>query len=550
MTAAHGGFGLTDASVQTPMREAFVAPASYAQERVWFASQMAKDVPLYHLIDELRLPYPLSFDQLRDALAVVCERHETLRTSFRTDDGALMQVIHPRIEPVVQHVDLSTLPPPEAESRYATLYAESSRTEFSLTSPPLWRATFVERGEAEWMLIFVGHHSLVDGASELNLRAELHELCAAAVQGRPAVLPELRIQCADFATWQRDRLASGRLEHLLAFWRQELDGLPAVHGLPTDFPRPAERSFAGADLIFPLTTDIVEGAPGLARQAGATPFMVMLAAYAALIHQLSGRTDVVIGVPVAGREEPEVQPLIGMFVNMLVARIDCGADPTFGELLVRVRDRMLNAWEYQEMPFQKLVEALATHRSPGVPPLYQLGFNYLDLGFGARSAAAEDDLLLEVSGGLGRIEYNTALFTDATARDLARRYVALLSAVVADPSTRLSALGAASGASVVPAVAGGNPASDQEFIAPRTDAEVLVAEVWREVLAVPQVGALDDFFELGGHSLLALRVIARINAAVGIELPIQAFFTETSVAGVASQVEQLLLKEIEAEGAA
>lgn len=542
---------MTEAAAHPPMRDVFVAPASYAQERVWFASQMAKDVPLYHLIDEFRLPYALAFDRLRDALAVVCERHETLRTAFRLDDGALMQVIHPSVAPIVAHADLSSLSPSETDSRYAALLAQCSQTEFSLATPPLWRATFVQRGEAEWMLIFVGHHCLVDGASELNLRAELHELCAAAVQGRSSVLPELRIQCADFATWQRDRLASGRLEHLLTFWRKELDGLPAVHGLPTDFPRPAERSFAGADLIFPLTADVVERAPGLARQAGArTPFMVMLAAYAALIHQVSGRTDVVIGVPVAGRDDPDVAPLIGMFVNMIVARIDCGGDPTFAELLVRVRDRMLAAWEYQEMPFQKLVEALATHRSPGVPPLYQLGFNYLDLGFGVRSAAAEDDLLLEVSGGYGRIEYNTALFTEATARDLARRYVALLSAAVADPSTRLSALGPAAGAPAPAVVAGGRPASDQAFIAPRTDAEVLVSEVWREVLAVPQVGAHDDFFELGGHSLLALRVIARINAAVGIELPIQAFFAETSVAGVASQVEQLLLKEIESEGEA
>ncbi|MGE5828013.1 MAG: condensation domain-containing protein, partial [Micromonosporaceae bacterium] len=274
----------------------FIAPASYAQERVWFASQMAQDVPLYHLIDELRLPYPLSFEQMRDALAAVWQRHESLRTSFRVYEGTLMQVIHPSIEPLVQHADLSALPQPEADSRYAALVAECSNTEFSLARPPLWRATFVQRGAAEWMLIFAAHHSLVDGASELNLRAELHELCAAAVQGRPPALPELRIQCADFASWQRDRLASGGLDHLLAFWRKELDGLPAVHGLPTDFPRPAERSFAGADLIFPLDADAVAGAPGLARQLGATPFMVMLAAYAALINQLSGRTDVVVGV--------------------------------------------------------------------------------------------------------------------------------------------------------------------------------------------------------------------------------------------------------------
>jgi non-ribosomal peptide synthetase component F len=239
-----------------------------------------------------------------------------------------------------------------------------------------------------------------------------------------------------------------------------------------------------------------------------------------------------------------------MFVNMVVTRIDCAGDPTFAELLERVRDHVLAAWEYQEMPFQTLVEALAAQRSPGVPPLYQLGFNFLDIGFGVRANAAEDDLLLEIAKNQARIEYNTALFSEATARSMADRYVKLLSTLVADPSTRLSALDGGVTPQAPAASASVMFPAEAEFVAPRTDAEELVAEVWQEVLGASQVGALDDFFALGGHSLLALRVIARINASVGIDLPIQAFFLDTTVAGVASQVEELLLKEIEAEGEA
>ncbi len=530
------------------MTQVFKVAASYAQERVWFACQMANNVPLYHVIDEFGMPYNLTFEQFRDAMLVVCQRHEALRTSFELEGGTLMQVIHPSVNADIRHVDLSGLSRAEVDDRSAELMSELSAAEFRLTEAPLWRAAFVNRGEGVWALAFVAHHSLVDGASDLNLRAEMHELCAAAAQGREPVLPELRIQSADHATWQRDRLAGGRMDELLAFWRKELDGIPLVHGLPTDFPRPAERSFAGADLIFPLGEETVERSHALARQAGVTPFMVKLAAYTALIHQLSGQTDIVVGIPVAGRDEPELQPLIGMFVNMVVTRIDCSGDPSFAELVERVRDRVLAAWEYQEMPFQKLVEALAVHRAPGVPPLYQLGFNYLDHGFGVRSNAAEDDLLLEIATGYGRIEYNTALFTEATARSMADRYVNLLSTLVADPTTRLSALDAGA-RRVMPDTSAIFP-DEAEFVAPRTDAEELVAEVWQEVLGVPRVGALDDFFALGGHSLLALRVIARINAAVGIELPIQAFFMDTTVAGVATQVEELLLKEIEAEGEA
>ncbi|GIG59892.1 peptide synthetase [Longispora fulva] len=528
--------------------DVFVVPASYAQERVWFASQMAQDVPLYHVTDKIPLPYALSFEQIRDAIALVCERHETMRTSFRVDEGVLMQVVHPHVDLPVAELDLRSHPNPAG--RIEELYADLTNVELSLVDPPLWRATLIRRGETDWMMLFVAHHTLIDFVAEVNLRTELFEVCAAMVAGREAVLPDLPIQYADHAVWQRDRMEGGRLAELTAFWRAELADLPMVHGLPASRARPADRTFAGDDIVFPLGEKIITGVPALARTAGATPFMVMLAGYAALVHQLSGATDVVVGVPVAGRDAPEVRPLIGMFVNMVVSRVDVSGDPTFTELLGRVRDRLLTAWDYQDMPFQKLVEVLGAHRAPGVPPVYQLGFNYLDLGFSGRAAAAEDDLLLEISEGLGRVEYSTDVFTAADAQAIADGYVTLMSAVIADPTARLSTL--ATVARPADPVAE-TPADEQahEFVAPRTAAEELVAEVWTEVLGVARIGALDNFFTLGGHSLLALRVIARISAAIEIDLPIQAFFVDTTVAGVAAQVEAILLQDMddnEAEG--
>ncbi|MEV6521297.1 condensation domain-containing protein [Longispora sp. NPDC051575] len=524
--------------------EVFVAPASYAQERVWFASQLARDVPLYHVAGEVTLPYAVSYEQLGDALRVVCERHETMRTSFRIDDGVLMQVVHPDIVLPVELLDLSALPDAETDARIAALLAGMDGADLSLVDPPLWHGTLARRGAADWVLLIVAHHTLFDLEAVRNLESELVELCAAVVEGRAAVLPELPIQYADHAVWQRDGMEAGRLAELNAFWSRELDGLPAVHTLPAGRVRPAERTYAGSEILFDFPDDIVEGVPTVAQRCGATPFMVMLAGYAAMVHQLSRATDVVVGVLVAGREVPETRALIGMFVNLAVSRIDVSGDPTFAELVARVRDRQLGVWDHQDMPFQKLVELVGTHRLPGVPPVYQLGFNYVDFGFSGRATAAEDDLLLEISGSRGRLEYSTDVFTGSDAEAMVDGYLRVLSAVLADPAARLSTVDG--GAAPAPAAEGVAAVEvEAAFVAPRTAAEELVAEVWSEVLGVSRIGALDNFFTLGGHSLLALRVIARISAAIEIDLPIQAFFVDTTVAGVAAQVEKMLLQELD-----
>jgi hypothetical protein len=535
-------------------REPWQVPASYAQERVWFASQFAGQKPVYHVVDDVAISSPVSADDVLAALATCCQRHETLRTSFRVRAGDLAQVVHDEVPAKVDVLDLSQLGQDEQQERIGELFAELASAPLALDQAPLWRATLVRLDAtgwvtASWLLLFAAHHAVFDAASALNLRAELTELCAAAAQHRPASLPELAIQYADFAVWQRDRLAAGRMEELLTFWRATLDGLPAVHGLPTDRPRPAERSFAGADLIFPLPGDAESMAASLARQAGATPFMVVFAAYAALLHRVSGAGDVVIGLPVAGRDRRELQPLIGMFVNMIVIRLQAGGDLTFVALLDRTRQALLDAWDHQEMPFQKLVEVLADRRDASVPPLYQLGFNYLSIGFSRASAAAEDDLMLEISRGSGRFEYNTALFTEQTARWLADGYVAVLAAVLADPRVTLAELPVparpaarlhrADDAVAPPAIAA------RGHVPPRTAAEELVANVWADVLGGARPGAFDDFFDLGGHSLLALRVIARLSAATGVDLPIQSFFIDTTVAGVAAGVERLLAAELD-----
>lgn len=526
------------------MTDPWLLPASYAQERIWFANQLVGDVPVYRVMAGVLTGYPLADEQIVDALRTVVQRHEALRTSFRLVDGELLQAVHP--EPImdVSYADFSDLPADQVEPARREQRTRDLLRPLPMDTPPLWRAVLIKSsGPHTDRVGFILHHAIFDGASEVNLRGELAELFAAAAQGRPASLPELPIQYADYTMWHRDRLANGRLEELLEYWRKTLAGAPTVHRVPLDHPRPAQRTFLGAAAQFPVSSTVESDVAALARSTGATFFMVLVAAYAALLHRLSGEDDIVIGVPVAGRDLPELQPLIGMFVNMVLLRLDLSGDPTFTELLTRVRATALAAWDHQDMPYQKLVEALATRRDPGVPPLYQLGFNHTPGGFDNDAGGAEDDLMLEITDGVGRLQYNTALFRPATAERMAADYLRLLTSALAEPLTRLSDL------PVTPPTAsavspGDTAAGGAAYVAPRTPAEELVAEVWQEVLGVERVGALDEFFDLGGHSLLALRVIARLSADTEVDVPIQDFFADTSVEGVAALVERLLTAEI------
>jgi acyl carrier protein len=554
------------------MTEPWLLPASYAQERIWFANQLAGDVPVYRVASGVRTGYPLRDEQIVEAVRQVVQRHESLRTSFRLVDGVLMQAVHADPALSIAHADLTGTPAGQIEQRHAEVRVRQLAEPLPLDRPPLWRVVLVKSGPHTDRVFFTLHHAIFDGASEVNLRAELAELFAAAAQGRPARLPDLPIQYADYTMWHRDRLAGGRLEELLEYWRKTLAGAPAVHRVPMDHPRPAQRTFRGASADFPIPSTVENDVATLARTRSATAFMVLVAAYAALLHRLSGENDIVVGVPVAGRDVPELQPLIGMFVNMVLLRIDVSGDPGFDELLTRVRATALAAWDHQDMPYQKLVEALATRRDPGVPPLYQLGFNHTPGGFDNDAGGAEDDLMLEITDGLARLQYNTALFEPETARRMAGDYLRLLTEAVSHPTTRLSDLpvttpalpGSPAGASS-PGVPSGAPWSGAPspgqvgempplggldgggpggYVAPRTDAEELVAQVWREILGVERVGVHDDFFDLGGHSLLALRVIARLSADTGIDVPIQDFFTDTTLQGVAALLERLLTEEI------
>ncbi|WP_460443849.1 condensation domain-containing protein, partial [Amycolatopsis cihanbeyliensis] len=435
-------------------------PASFAQQGMWLSSRLVPDTPLYLLGVDYRLPYRVTAEQLAAAVAEIARRHETLRTALRLREDTLMQVVYPPAPPSLPVEDLTELPPPERAKRVARLLAAEAGTPLELDRPPLWRGRLVRCATAEWHLIFVAHHAVLDATSIFNLRRELHELCRAAAEGTRPRLPDLPIQYADFSAWQRDQVSAPASAEHLRFWRARLAGLPDSHSVPTDHPRPPHATHVGAQVRFTVPAGLAAAVRAYGRSHGASPFMVLLAAFQAVLARLSGEPDTVVGTPVAGRELPELDPLIGMFVNTLVLRTDLSGDPSFAEIVRRARETALSAWEHQQTPFDLLVESLAPHRNPGRHPLFQLGFNFLpERGYAgsgnevssmgmdgedAQATVSRFDLhldLFEQDGGLvGVLEYATDLFDAGSVRAFTGRYTRLLAAGVAEPDTPLSRL--------------------------------------------------------------------------------------------------------------
>ncbi|MEU4516911.1 amino acid adenylation domain-containing protein [Nonomuraea wenchangensis] len=429
------------------MTGTYAFPASFAQERLWFLARLDPGAPAYHINAVIELPERDDPDRCERMLRELVRRHETLRTALAVEDGELVQVVQVELPVALPLTDLRGLPPERAEREFGALALELARRPFALERAPLWRAHLVRMpGGAAQRLVFVVHHAVFDARSATNFAAELEELDAAWAEGRPPRLPELPVQYADYAAWQREHLAGGVLAAQLGHWRERLAGLPADLGLPADRPRPAVRGHAGAEHHLALPADLTGALEALARRRGATLFMVLLAGLKAVLSRYAGQHDVVVGTPVAGRELPEFEPLLGMFVNTLVLRTDLGGDPEFGELLDRVRETVLDALDHAEAPFDRLVEALQPVRDTSRTPLYQVGFNLLPMSTRGQfpNGTAQLDLNVDVvrtADGAGvYFEYSTELFDAATIARLAEAYLLVLEAAAADPGTRLSEL--------------------------------------------------------------------------------------------------------------
>jgi amino acid adenylation domain-containing protein len=430
-------------------------PLSFRQEQLWFLCQLAPDIPFYNEPITIRLPGSVNIAALQGSINEIIKRHEILRTTFAVVDGQPVMVIQDAFNFILPVVNIGELPEAERESEALRLATLEAQQPFDLTQGPLLRGTLMRLGEADYRLFLTIHHIAIDGVSLYSLfMKELATLYSAFSLGWRSPLPELRVQFADFAYWQRQWLQGEVLENQLRYWKQQLANLPTLQ-LPTDRSRSPIQTFRGARQCLALPQTLSEAIAKLSQKEGVTLYMTLLAAFKTLLCRYAGQTDIVVGTVTAGRNQPEIQQLIGCFVNTLVLRTDFKDNPTFRQLLERIREVTLEAFACQDVPFEKLVEALQPKRNLGQNPLFQVAFvlqppmsgvdsmlnrSQLDID----TETAKFDLTLELQetseGIVGRFEYSIDLFNADTIDRMVGHFQTLLEGIVANPDQKISEL--------------------------------------------------------------------------------------------------------------
>ena len=434
----------------------FIFPASFAQQRLWFLEQLDPGKSIYNMLYAVRFETCLNLDALEQSLNEVVRRHESLRTTFSTTDGQPVQVIAKEMSVELPVIDLSKLAPSDREQELRLWSEREAGQPFDLAAGPLFRARLLRLADNENVLLIALHHIVSDGWSMGVLFRELATLYEAFSTHQTLTIPELPVQYADYAAWQRDWLQGEELEDQVSYWKKQLDGAPAVLDLATDRPRPAIQTFAGSRRYTALPESLVQRLRTLSNREGVTLFMTLLAAFDVLLWRYSGQDDVVVGTPIAGRNRPELEGLIGYFANTLPLRVDVSGNPRFRELLGRVREIALDAYAHQDIPFDKLVEKLRPERSLSQTPLFQvifafenrsptqefpgLNMKWLEVDRGTSRC----DLSLFTTDKLGSLscmwEYSTDLFDGATIERMMLNYETILESILENPAERIGYL--------------------------------------------------------------------------------------------------------------
>ena len=437
--------------------EIYTFPISYAQQRLWFLHQLDPDAHAYNIPAAFRLNGPVNAVALEKSVQEVVHRHEILRTTFSLLDGEPKQIVAAGGLAGMSIVDLGSLPEPEREDELRRRVAEETKRCFDLEKGPLFQVSLLLVDDDESVLIISMHHIISDGWSVPIFFRELAISYEAFSKHKTPVLPELPIQYADYAIWQRERLRGDFLEEQVSYWKKQLEGITGVLNLPTDRPRPSRQSFRGSSQSLEFSRELTDRLKALSQKQGVTLFMTLLAAFQTLLYRYTGQEDIVVGSPIANRTRTEVEGLIGFFVNTLVLRANFAGNPTFRELLGRVRNTALDAYEHQDLPFEKLVEELQPERSLSYSPLFQVmfvlqnapstgleleGLSVSRLRVGAETAKFDLTLSMHetVEGLRGSLQYNTDLFDDATITRILGHFATLLEGIVKEPTRCVSDL--------------------------------------------------------------------------------------------------------------
>ncbi len=462
---------LDSKDTQDDLEEVCVLPSSFAQRRLWFLDQWEPGV--YNIPTAVRLTGQMNVAAMEEGLREIIRRHEVLRTTFRMVDGELQQVIAPHIPFSMPVVELQHFPEDVRKVKMRRLVREDIQTPFDLRNGPLIRSKMLKLGEQEHALLVTMHHIVSDAWSMSIFFQELATLYTCYATGQPSSLPELTLQYADYALWQREWLQGEILETQLAYWKKQLGDIPVLQ-LPIDHSRPAMQTFRGAAQILLLSAAVTKALRALSRQEGATLFMTLLAAFKTLLYRYCNQESIIVGIPIAGRTESKLEGLIGCFINTLALHTDLSGNPTFRELLRRVRETALGAYTHQDLPFERLVEELHLERDLSRNPLTQVMFALQNIPRGQLSlprltlsalkldsetamlkqgdanwmsrqqslklesepAMFDLDLTMWESGTdlIGELKYNTDLFDAATIKYMQGHFLTLLEGIVADPN--------------------------------------------------------------------------------------------------------------------
>jgi amino acid adenylation domain-containing protein/non-ribosomal peptide synthase protein (TIGR01720 family) len=526
------GRGLPELQAQAAPGPGATDPLSFAQERLWFLAQLEPGAAAYNLAAAVELTGELDVASLGRAFQALLDRHDVLRARMvapeRAGESAGLLYDARVLALGGLSEDLSSVAAEQREPALRELLERIAAQPFALEEGPLVRTLLVRIDARSHVLALVVHHAISDGWSMGVLTRDLSELYAAEVEGRAPQLPVLSVRYADYARWQRALARAGELERQLAVWRARLgDGLPTLC-LPTDYARPSERSYRGARHALAFSGEHAGALGALAQQHGVTLFTALFAAFQLWVARISGQRSFGVGTPIANRKHEALEPLVGFFANTLVLRADLRGEPSFAQLVARAREEVLAAQEHQDVPFERLVQALKPARDLAQTPLFQVMFSLQELGreplpapgalrvrpLEVDAKSAQFDLSLHVTrdetGLSGVIEYSTDLFAPTTIARWQRMFDELLAEVLAAPE-RAHDLApwearAAQAQARVPAPEQGPSAP---ALASAPELELALGEIWAAVLGRPRVDAGDNFFELGGDSILSLDVVAR-----------------------------------------
>ncbi|KAA3617202.1 MAG: amino acid adenylation domain-containing protein [Calditrichaeota bacterium] len=450
---------------ETDEQEVFIFPTSFAQQRLWFLDQFEPGSPFYNIPTAVRITGTLDIPVLEDTIAEIVYRHESLRTTFDTENGDPVQVINPDMEIPLKIIDISNLPDNERDSESLRLANNEARTPFDLKTGPLFRSTLIKLRDKDFVMLVTMHHIISDGWSIGVFMREISVIYSAFSEDKDCPLPDLPIQYADFSSWQREWLSGEVLDKQLNYWKEKLGYNLPILELPTDKPRPAIQSARGASTTIDIPAEIQDGINQLTRKEGITPFMALLSAFYILLYKYSLQEDITVGTPIANRTQTETEVLIGFFINTLVIRADLSGDPTFKEFAQRVRKTTLESYAHQDLPFEMLVEAIQPERSMSHSPLFQVMFILQNATNAAGAGEAtpvnpKSDIQMEqitVDAGTSTfditvslseqndcikasIEYCTDLFEDETILRFINQYKTVLDSIVKNPDLPLSLL--------------------------------------------------------------------------------------------------------------